>query len=469
VTEAIILAGGLGTRLRSAVPELPKAMAPIAGQPFLSYLLRCLEANGMRRIVLATGYRNEDIRGFFGTQYGKLQIVYSVEDQPLGTGGALLRALPFIEDAFAFVVNGDTFLRLDYRKMASVLARYPGAQVVVALRHVQDAARYGSAVVVDDRIQGFQARGTTGPGLINGGCYLVRRDLFANYSTPAKFSWEADFLEARAASLQPIAFRCDAPFIDIGVPEAFEQAQTLIPSWILPETPPETSPPEITVDARLGHDRLWRDLRIQRFSEPTPALFLDRDGVMVEEKIYLSDPSQVQLLPGIPELISAARARGMAIVEITNQAGIAHGVFEWSDFVQVENRLRELLAERGVAVDAVFACPFHEQGRHPFHAVDHPWRKPRPGMLLEAASLLNLVLSESVLVGDKLSDMQAGSAAGLAFGIHVLTGHGQSHQADSRAFASASFPVHVVENAMEALQFLGPATEHQEGRHASRC
>ena len=464
VTEAIILAGGLGTRLRSAVPELPKAMAPIAGQPFLSYLLRFLEANGLRRIVLATGYRNEAIRGFFGDQYGKLEIVYSVEDEPLGTGGALLRALPFIEEEFAFVVNGDTFLRLDYQEMASVGTRYPGAQVVVALRHVQDAARYGSAVVVDDRIQGFQARGTAGPGLINGGCYLVRRDLFANYSTPAKFSWEADFLEARAAALQPIAFRCDAPFIDIGVPEAFEQAQTLIPSWILPETPTRTF-----TDARLGHDRLWRDLRIQRFSEPTPALFLDRDGVMVEEKIYLSDPSHVRLLPGIPELISAARARGMAIVEITNQAGIAHGVFEWSDFVQVENRLSELLAERGAAVDAVFACPFHDQGRPPFHAVDHPWRKPRPGMLLEAASLLNLALGESVLIGDKLSDMQAGRAAGLAFGIHVLTGHGRSHQADSRSFASASFSVHVVENAVDALQFLAPAAEHQEGRHASRC
>jgi len=464
VTEAIILAGGLGTRLRSAVAELPKAMAPIAGQPFLSYLLRFLESNGLRRVVLATGYRNEAIRDFFGNQYGKLQIVYSVEEEPLGTGGALLRALPCIEDAFAFVVNGDTFLRLDYRKMASVLDGYPGARVVVALRHVQDAGRYGSAVVVEDRIQRFQARGTTGPGLINGGCYLVRRDLFANYSTPVKFSWEADFLEARAAELQPIAFRCDAPFIDIGVPEAFEQAQTLIPSWIPPKTPPGS-----LMDARLGHDRLWRDLRVRRFPEPTPALFLDRDGVMVEEKIYLSDPSQVQLLPGIPELISAARARGMAIVEITNQAGIAHGVFEWSDFVQVENRLSELLAERGVAVDAVFACPFHEQGRQPFKVMDHPWRKPRPGMILEAASLLNLALGESVLVGDKLSDMQAGRAAGLAFGIHVLTGHGRSHEADAREFASAGFPVYVVERAVDALQFLDTAAEHRKGRHASRC
>jgi D-glycero-alpha-D-manno-heptose 1-phosphate guanylyltransferase len=233
VTEAIILAGGLGTRLREAVPELPKAMAPVAGQPFLAYLLRFIEAGGVARVVLALGYKSEAIRKFFGGNFGKLKIAYSIEEEPLGTGGALLHALPCIEGPFAFVVNGDTFLRVDYRAMASVLCSHAGAELAVALRHVQDASRYGRAVVVGDRIRGFNARGTPGPGLINGGCYLVRRDLFQRYPMPAKFSWEQDFLEARASTLQPIAFRCDAPFIDIGLPDAFEQAQTLIPSWVM--------------------------------------------------------------------------------------------------------------------------------------------------------------------------------------------------------------------------------------------
>lgn len=232
MTEAIVLAGGLGTRLRSVVSDLPKAMAPIAGQPFLGYLLQFLKAQGMARVVLAVGYRSEMIRDSFGSRYQGVDLVYSVEDSPLGTGGALQQALPAIEGGFAFVLNGDTFLRLNYSTMTQALGSRPDASLAVALRHVPDVSRYGAALVSDGRIQGFAARGSHGPGLINAGVYLVARDLFQRYPMPAKFSWEADFLEARAAEVRPIAVECDAPFIDIGIPEAFEQAQTLVPEWL---------------------------------------------------------------------------------------------------------------------------------------------------------------------------------------------------------------------------------------------
>lgn len=232
VTEAIILAGGLGTRLRSVVPDAPKVMASVAGQPFLTYLLQFLEANGLRRIVLAVGYRSEAIREFFGSRFGGLELVYSVEEEPLGTGGALLRALPYVEGASTFLLNGDTFLRLDYKHLASQLENHHEPELVVALRRVADASRYGAAIVADGRIQGFTARGTPGPGLINAGSYLIARDIFQRYPMPAKFSWEADFLQARAPEVRPIAFECDVPFIDIGIPEALQEAQTLIPEWM---------------------------------------------------------------------------------------------------------------------------------------------------------------------------------------------------------------------------------------------
>lgn len=246
VTEAIVLAGGLGTRLRSVAPDVPKAMAPIRGQPFLAYLLQYLEAQGIARVILAVGYRSQAIRDFFGARYHffgaryrGLKLVYSVEDEPLGTGGALLQALPGVDGAFAFVLNGDTFLRLNYPAMAAkleqtpdILEQAPDMDLVVALRHVADARRYGAAVVVGGRIQGFMAQGTEGPGLINAGCYLVARDIFQRHPMPRKFSWEGDFLEARASEIRPIAFECDAPFIDIGIPEALEEAQTLIPEWL---------------------------------------------------------------------------------------------------------------------------------------------------------------------------------------------------------------------------------------------
>lgn len=236
VTEAVILAGGLGTRLRSAVADLPKAMAPIAGRPFLTYLLQFLEMNGMRRVVLAVGYRKEAISNFLGSTYGNLKLLYSVEEEPLGTGGALLQSLAYV-DGPSLVLNGDTFLRLNYRAMAAAFDDQPAdsmpdPRLLVALRPVADAGRYGAALVAGGRIQGFTARGTPGPGLINAGSYLIDRDVFQRYPMPRKFSFEEDFLQARSAEVRPLAFECEAPFIDIGVPEALQEAQTLIPEWI---------------------------------------------------------------------------------------------------------------------------------------------------------------------------------------------------------------------------------------------
>ena len=212
---------------------------------------------------------------------------------------------------------------------------------------------------------------------------------------------------------------------------------------------------------RLGDDLLWRDVRVERFAHPQPALFLDRDGVIIEEREYISDPDQVELMPGIPELIRAARSVGMAVVEITNQAGIARGYFGWNEFVQVEDRISQVLASHGVTVDAVFACPFHPQGQAPYRDADHPWRKPNPGMLLEAARRLNLDLHRSILVGDKVADQEAARAAGLAWGVHVLTGHGPAHEKAARAAATRNFPVHVVRRASEAVRFLSQESMEQ--------
>lgn len=206
-------------------------MAPIAGRPFLAYLLQYLEISGMRRIILAVGHQHEVIRSFFGSRYRGMELHYSVEEEPLGTGGALLQGIQQVQSPFVFVLNGDTFLRLDYRRMSSIIQREPEAQLVVALRRVKDASRFGAALVAHGRIEGFSARGTQGGGLINAGSYLVTQRIFDRYSMPRKFSWEQDFLETRAAEIRPHAYECDVPFLDIGIPEALEQAQTLIPEW----------------------------------------------------------------------------------------------------------------------------------------------------------------------------------------------------------------------------------------------
>ena len=220
---------------------------------------------------------------------------------------------------------------------------------------------------------------------------------------------------------------------------------------------PEISLPstlEAFRDSRLGEDLLWRDMRIDRLPQSMPALFLDRDGVIVEEKRYLGHPRDVRLLPGIAELIRVARRFEMPVVEVTNQAGIAHGYFTWSDFVRVENEVTQQLRKEAVSLDAVFACPFHPEGQAPYGHPDHPWRKPNPGMLIEAARLMNINIGRSVMIGDNAQDLEAARSAGLALGIHVLTGHGSTYEARSRALASQDFAVRIVTDAAEAASLL---------------
>jgi D-glycero-alpha-D-manno-heptose 1-phosphate guanylyltransferase len=225
---AVVLAGGAGTRLRALVPDVPKPLAPVGGRPFLAYLLDRLAAGGIRRIVLAVGHGAERIAQAFGDEYAGARLVYSVETEPLGTGGALLRSLEQVPSATALVLNGDTLLDLDYRALFAWYAEEPEALAMV-LRAVDDAGRYGSVVLREGRVTGFVEKGTQGPGLINAGIYMVPRGLLARYGLSGAFSLERDFLQRHCASLAPRAFVSDGYFLDIGTPEDYERAQRELP------------------------------------------------------------------------------------------------------------------------------------------------------------------------------------------------------------------------------------------------
>jgi D-glycero-alpha-D-manno-heptose 1-phosphate guanylyltransferase len=205
---AIVLAGGLGMRLKEAVPDLPKPLAPVAGKPFLHWLLRALERQGIARVLLATGYRAGAIR----------------ELLPLGTGGALRRALALTRSPYAFVLNGDTYADVDLRHMLAAHVE-AGARITLATVRVPDASRYGTVRVSDDRVREFLAAGKAGEGTINAGVYVLNTDLLQG-ELPEKFSFERDVLQARLNELEPLAFPCGSRFIDIGTPADFQRAQT---------------------------------------------------------------------------------------------------------------------------------------------------------------------------------------------------------------------------------------------------
>lgn len=224
--EAVVLAGGLGTRLRSVVPDLPKPMAPIAGRPFLEILLRRLSLKGVSRAVLSVGYRADVIMAHFGSMFAGIRLVYEVETEPLGTGGALRRALARCDADHCLVVNGDTYLDLDIAEaeLAWAAHRRP---CMIALR-VSDAARYGCLELSGSRLIGFREKGHGGPGLVNSGHYILPTRLLADCELADPFSFEVDFLQRRLPSLEVDVLEVDTMFIDIGVPEDYARAQVLL-------------------------------------------------------------------------------------------------------------------------------------------------------------------------------------------------------------------------------------------------
>ena len=229
--KAVVLAGGLGTRLRESVPDLPKAMAPVAGRPFMEYLLDGMQAGGIHEVLLSVGYRSDDIIRHFGSRYRGISIGYCVEQEPLGTGGAIAYALSHGTQETVLVLNGDTFLDIDYRALLRWYEAAP-ARLAMVLCKLPDVTRYGSVLTSGDVVVGFAEKGAAGPGLINAGMYVVQPGIFAEFGLSGKFSFETDLLQRHCLSLKPRAYVSDAYFIDIGVPQDFERAQRELPARV---------------------------------------------------------------------------------------------------------------------------------------------------------------------------------------------------------------------------------------------
>lgn len=223
--EAIVLAGGLGIRLAARVSGIPKAMAPVAGRPFLEILLHQLRRCGCVRVVLSVGYLHSVIENHFGAEFAGMTLAYAVEESPLGTGGAIRKALTLAAEDAVLVLNGDTFLDADYGEMLRV-HRDRNVAMTMAVTRQPDIARYGGVVMSGGRVVGFEEKGRSGPGWINAGAYVLNRDLEWPPELPERFSFEKAFLAPCVAKIAPAAYEVAGYFLDIGVPENFDRAQT---------------------------------------------------------------------------------------------------------------------------------------------------------------------------------------------------------------------------------------------------
>lgn len=219
-----MLAGGLGTRLRDVVPDLPKPMAPVAGRPFLEILLSMLARKGFTRVILSLGFMPEKIISHFGDQYLGMELVHEVELQPLGTGGAIRAALTHCVTDHVYVFNGDTYLELEVDALECLWQKHHNSVIVV--REVPDTARFGRVDVNDGRVAAFHEKGKAGAGLINAGCYVLPKHVLDDFPLGQTFSIETEFFVKRLQSTRFDGFVTQGSFIDIGVPDDYVLAQT---------------------------------------------------------------------------------------------------------------------------------------------------------------------------------------------------------------------------------------------------
>ncbi len=372
--QAVVLVGGLGTRLGELTGGLPKPLVDVGRRPFLSYLLRHVARFDFTRVLLLAGHRAEAVRErAHDLAPAGLEVEVAVEPRPLGTGGALRFAAGRMDER-VLLLNGDSLF--DFNWLDLLLADDGDADVVLSLRRESDASRFGVVRTDGERVTGFAERGDAGGGLINGGVYLLHRR--AAEACPTEGSFERDVLPALAASGRVRAREQKGFFLDIGVPDALEAARTVVP----------------------------RSLR-------RPAVFFDRDGVLNVDHGYTHDPNALEWMPGAVEAVKAANDAGRFAFLVTNQAGVARGLYGEAQVCAFHARLQAELRRRGAHLDDIRYCPHHPDGTAPGYAKACAWRKPAPGMLLDLMARWPVDRAGSVMVGDKPSDMQAAQAAGV--------------------------------------------------------
>lgn len=223
--EAIILAGGFGTRLQSVVSDVPKPMAPVAGKPYLVYLVKYLKSFGVEHIVLSVGYLSEVVVNYFGNEYEGIKISYSKEENPLGTGGGIKLALEKCTTENVIVLNGDSFFDVDIKALFA-LHLQKKAKASLGVRLVENVGRYGEVVLsdMDEIIQFSEKSDKQEAGLINGGVYILTRNALEAFQANTKFSLESDFFQKQAGFNRLYALEFSSYFIDIGIPSEFERA-----------------------------------------------------------------------------------------------------------------------------------------------------------------------------------------------------------------------------------------------------
>jgi D,D-heptose 1,7-bisphosphate phosphatase len=381
IRQAVILAGGLATRLGALAADTPKPLLPCGDRPFLAWVLRELARYGVEDVLLLTGHLSAQVERAVEALAAwvpvKLRIATNVEPSPAGTGGALWHARARLDARF-LLLNGDSLLDGNLARLLADAAR-DGEEVLarLALHDLADASRFGVVASEGERVLAFRERPADGgPGTINAGIAVLRRAIVAHLRPEC--SLERDVLPDLAAAGYVRGTRIPGWFVDIGLPDDLARAQAALP------------------------------VRLRR-----RALFLDRDGVVNVDHGYVAVRKRFEWMQGAPAAIRAAGEAGWHVFVVTNQAGVARGYYDEEAVRTLHAWMVDTLRAQGGTVDDIRYCPFHPDAAIAAYRRDSDWRKPKPGMLRDLMRTWDVPAARGVMIGDRDTDIAAATAVGM--------------------------------------------------------
>lgn len=417
--KVVIMAGGKGTRIASVRSDVPKPMINICGKPILEHQIDNLKACGLTDIILVIGYLGDKIKEYFGdgSKFG-VNIEYFVEDHPLGTAGALFKMPQLTEDFL--LLCGDVIIDVDFNRFIAFHKEHKAWASLVAHPngHPYDSSLLVTEIDAPKSVGGMpedthrvirwmakEDERTYYKNRVNAGIELISPELLKvtmkNFvprhpETPDKIDLDRDVLKPNIPSGKIFAYDTPEYIKDMGTPDRFYET-------------------EKDIESGKVHARNLKNKQ--------KAIFLDRDGTINKMVGFVTKPEQFELIEGAAEAIKTINKSGYLAVVVTNQPVIARGDCTFEELQTIHDKMETELGKVGAFVDAIYVCPHHTdkgfEGERPEYKCNCDCRKPKPGLLLQAAKDFNIDLSESYMIGDRHRDVEAGENAGVKRSIKV--------------------------------------------------
>ena len=406
------MAGGRGTRIAELFPNIPKPLIPVAGMPILEREIKSLCAQGFKDIILTVGYLADKIIAYFGdgSQFGA-KIDYFVEESPLGNAGALFRLREKIGDKPFLLLNADAAFDVDFNRMVAFHKNHGG---LVTLFTHPNSHPYDSGLIIADKnghVEKWLAKEDVRPqwydNRVNAGLHVIDpkvldislKSLEINKETgypQGKVDLDRQILKPLCGSNMMFCYDSPEYVKDMGTPERFHQVEA---------------------DYKNGV------VQAKNLTNKQKVIFLDRDGTINKYVGFLRNIDHFELIEGVAEAIKLINQSGYLAIVVTNQPVIARGEATWEELNEIHKKMATLLGKEGAYVDGIYICPHHPdkgfEGERQEYKIDCDCRKPKPGLLLQAAKDFNIDLSESYMIGDSHRDVEAGENAGVKKSILI--------------------------------------------------